>query len=67
MQIEFFKKIAVAGFGLFCLSLLLNSIGGVINAPILLSIGALCQPAGLLLLGLAFIGFAYRYYVVSKG
>jgi hypothetical protein len=67
MQIELFKKLAVAGLGLTFLSLILHSLGEVLSTPILLDLAALLKPAGLLLLGLAFAGFVYRYYVVSKG
>jgi hypothetical protein len=67
MQIELFKKIAVAGLGLTFLSLILNGIGDVTNAPILLVLAAMLKPIGLSLLGLAIAGFVYRYYVVSKG
>jgi len=67
MQIEFFKRLAVAGMGLTFLSLILHSLGEVLNAIILLDLAALLKPAGLSLLGVAFAGFVYRYYVVSKG
>ena len=67
MQIEFFKKLAVAGLGLTFLALILNGIGEILSAPILLDLAALLKPAGLLLLGVALAGFVYRYYVVSKG
>ena len=67
MQIEFFKKLAVGGLGLTFLALILNGIGEVLSTPILLDLAALLKPAGILLLGVAFAGFVYRYYVVSKG
>jgi len=67
MQIEFFKKLAVAGLGLTFLSLILHGFGEVVSAPIILDIAGLLKPAGLSLLGVAFAGFVYRYYVVSKG
>jgi len=67
MQIEFFKKLAVAGLGLTFFSLTLNGIGEVLSTPIFLDLAGLLKPAGLSLLGVAFAGFVYRYYVISKG
>jgi hypothetical protein len=67
MQIELFKKVAVAGLGLTFLSSTLNGIGEATNAPILFVLASMLKPIGLSLLGLAIAGFVYRYYVVSKG
>ena len=67
MQIELFKRIAVAGLGLTFLWSILNGVGSFTNAPILFVLASMLKPIGLSLLGLAIAGFIYRYYVVSKG
>ncbi len=67
MQIELFKKLAVAGLGLTFLSLIINGVAEATNAPILLVLASMLKPIGLSLLGVAIAGFVYRYCVVSKG
>jgi hypothetical protein len=67
MQIELFKRLAVAGLGLTFLTFILKSIGAITRAPILMNLALLLKPLGLLLLGLACVGFVYQYYLVSKG
>jgi hypothetical protein len=61
MQIEFFKKLAMAGLGLTVLAFILKAVAGLINAPILLDLTSLLRPAGLLFLGISALGFIYRY------
>jgi hypothetical protein len=67
MQTEWLKKLSTAGLGLTILSLILKALAQLINAPILLDLTALLHPAGLSLLGIACLGFLYRYYIGSKG
>jgi hypothetical protein len=66
MQIELFKKIAIFGLGITFLAFILKTLAELINAPILLDLTSLLQPAGLFLLGIAVLGFIYRYYIASK-
>jgi hypothetical protein len=66
MQIEFFKKLAMAGLGLTALAFILKAVAGLINAPILLDLTSLLRPAGLFFLGISALGFIYRYYLISK-
>jgi hypothetical protein len=66
MQIEFFKKLAMAGLGLTVLAFILKAVAGLINAPILLDLTSLLRPAGLLFLGISALGFIYRYYLTSR-
>jgi hypothetical protein len=67
MQTEWLKKLIAAGLGLAILSFILKALAQLINAPILLDLTALLQPAGLFLLAVGFLGFIYRYYIGSKG
>jgi hypothetical protein len=66
MQIEFFKKLAMAGLELTALAFILKAVAGLINAPILLDLASLLRPAGLFLLGISALGFIYRYYLTSR-
>jgi hypothetical protein len=66
MQIEFFKKLAMAGLGLTVLAFILKAVAGLINAPILLDLTSLLRPVGLSFLGVSALGFIYRYYLTSK-
>jgi hypothetical protein len=66
MQIEFFKKLAIAGLGLTALAFILKAVAGLINAPILLDLASLLRPTGLFFLGISALGFIYRYYLTSR-
>jgi hypothetical protein len=66
MQIEFFKKLAMAGLGLTALAFILKAVAGLINAPILLDLASLLRPVGLSFLGVSALGFIYRYYLTFR-